>query len=648
MTLSKQLILLVSALVLLLFVGTFFISAANTRDYLESQLASHAQDAATSLGLSATAYMADDDRAMVTAMVDAMIHRGDYLSIRVEDLNGKVWVERKADLRASGVPQWFRRLFPLHPPQGDASMMSGWRQVGTVKVVSHPGLAYRKLWQTSGETLGWFVLGALVVLVAALLVLRLMLRPLKEVEWQAGAICDREFPVVEQRPFTLEFRRVVEAMNRMSTKVSQMLLESERLASRLREQAYQDPVTGLANRRQFMDVLAHRVEDAEAFQHGGLLLLQIRDFKTYNQQFGYPAGDRLLGRFGELLTEHTRDLPKSTPAHLSGADFALLAEDVDPDSLQTLAQGLAEGAAALYTEMDLPSADVAHIGAVVFSGQSVSELLSQADLALRQAQREVPNGVVVQREGREGQTARSASQWRALIEAAVKAGSFHMLRQPVLATADRSLMHREVFLRLVNPQQPEEVIPAGVFMPMAENIGLADLIDRTVLSLVLQQMAAASDDAARIAVNMSPASLQTEDMLDWVCERLTAQPRQAARLVLEWPEYGATAHVHQLQAWIARLAPLGVQFSLDHFGKGFSSFAYLRDLKAHYLKVDGSYLKSLEAEPNNQFFLQALADIARGLEMQVVAESVETESVWQQLAPLGVDGGRGYWLGAPA
>ncbi len=99
-----------------------------------------------------------------------------------------------------------------------------------------------------------------------------------------------------------------------------------------------------------------------------------------------------------------------------------------------------------------------------------------------------------------------------------------------------------------------------------------------------------------------------------------------------------------MKQWIERLAPLGVEFSLDHFGKGFSSFAAIRELKAHYLKVDGSYTRDLEVEGGNAFFLQAVTDIAQGLELTVIAESVESAASWERLESIGVDGGRGYWL----
>ena len=121
----------------------------------------------------------------------------------------------------------------------------------------------------------------------------------------------------------------------------------------------------------------------------------------------------------------------------------------------------------------------------------------------------------------------------------------------------------------------------------------------------------------------------------------------ARRLILEFPEYGASAKAEHLIAWIDRLSQLGVQFSLDHFGKGFSSFAYLRAIKVDYLKVDGSFVRNLNQQEDNQFFLRAVADIAHGLDMQVIAESVEAEVVWHTLQGMRIDGGRGFWLGGP-
>ena len=229
--------ILIVGLVAVLFVGTLVISARMRAGYLESQLASHAQDAAT-LGLSATSHVDSGDQAMVTAMLNAMFHRGDYLMIRFEDLEGEAWLERSVELALDDIPDWFQRAFTLQPPRRSATMMSGWRQVGQVVVVSHPGLAYRQLWQTAAQMTRLFLIAALLAILAGMIGMRLLLRPLRDVEAQASAICSREFPVVSKRPFTLELRRVVEAMNRLSSRVSRMLADAESLAGDLRRKAY--------------------------------------------------------------------------------------------------------------------------------------------------------------------------------------------------------------------------------------------------------------------------------------------------------------------------------------------------------------------------------------------------------------------------
>lgn len=646
MTLSRQLIILVALLVALLFLGTFSISLYSTRDYLESQLASHAQDAATSLGLSASSHVETEDKAMVTAMVNAMFHRGDYLSIRFENLDGAAWIERSTELKVEEVPPWFVAAFRLHPPERMATMMSGWRQVGRVVVVSHPGLAYQKLWSISRHTLNLFLIGALGVLLVGLVALRILLRPLHEVEHQAEAICNREFPVVEGRPFTLEFRRVVEAMNRLSAKVARMLSESEEMAARLRQQAFQDPVTGLANRRQFMDVLEHQIADPEAFQSGGLLLVELQDFKEFNQAQGYVDGDELLAAAGQVIEAALSRLDRATVAHLAGADFAVLLEGVGEEGLRDAAAQVAAQLAGLYNRFSLASVGVAHVGGAVYGGQDASTLLSEADMALREAQRAGFNAWIVRSPEASPQKGRPSSEWRQLIERALRERRFTLLRQAVLSCEDRALLHHEVFLRLEDPDRPGEAIPAAECVPMAESVGLAPQIDRAVVETTV--MAIDLDlYPSRVAVNLSPISLEDDDLRDWMFGYLKEHREAAARLIIEFPEYGVAVRQARLVQWINRFQGLGVEFSLDHFGKGFSSFAYLRAIKAHYLKVDGSFIRNLDQHEDNQFFLKSVADIAHGLDMMVIAESVETDAVWGILQRTGIHGGRGFLLHRP-
>jgi EAL domain-containing protein (putative c-di-GMP-specific phosphodiesterase class I) len=241
---------------------------------------------------------------------------------------------------------------------------------------------------------------------------------------------------------------------------------------------------------------------------------------------------------------------------------------------------------------------------------------------------------------------RSSSEWRALIDAALAERRFSLVRQSVFACRDRAELHQEVYLRMPDPDSPGRIIAAAALMPMAESTGLAAAIDRSVIETVMAGLDA-GDYPGTVAVNLSPSSLVDDEMLKWLAETVTRHPASLDRLILEFPEYGAAPHVDRLAAWAERLAPMGVRLSLDHFGKGFTAFAYLRKAKVDMLKIDGSFVRQLHQHEDNQFFLRSIAEIAHGLDMQVIAESVETQEDWQALSELGIDGGRGYWLSMP-
>ena len=119
------------------------------------------------------------------------------------------------------------------------------------------------------------------------------------------------------------------------------------------------------------------------------------------------------------------------------------------------------------------------------------------------------------------------------------------------------------------------------------------------------------------------------------------------RLVFELPEYGLMRDLRSARRLIERLAALGFEFGIDHVGRGFNSFGYLRSIKAHYLKIDGSYTREINSESDNQFFIQALADTAHSVDISVIAEAVESEAELETIKTLNVDGIQGYLFGKP-
>lgn len=646
MTLARQLILVVCVLFVLLFVGTLAIAINSTRGYLDDQLHSHAEDTATSLGLSLKPALESGDIPLVETMVNAIFDPGYYREITIRKPDGSILVERILPVRIAGVPEWFVRLIPLEAPSAERELSAGWQLAGTITVTSHPGYAYRELWSVAVDTFWWF-LGVFVAVSLLLgLALRVVLRPLRAVEDQALAICDRQFPVQEQVPRTRELNRVVTAMNRMTQKVEQMLADQTELSENMRRQANEDALTGLANRRSFDARLNSFIESRESFLTGALYLCQVRDFKGYNDRRGFEAGDDLLRECAGVLRSIFADEHDAILARLGGANFAVVIRDVEREAAEALGDALSAELGRLASRGYHDDADVAHTGIAYYEGEAtISELLSRADMALRAAARKGANAWSLYDESTVTRTdVYTASEWLTRLRDIIDRRRVILHYQPVKRRGDGAVIHCEVLARIAGAG--DDTLPAGVFIPMAERHGLGPELDKVVLERVIEHLDA--DDACpTLAVNLSPSSVHDEAFADWLVARLRQSPGAARRMVLEAPEYGVTSDQVAAERFITTLASTPAGFGLDHFGVGAVSFGYLKRFKLAYIKIDGSYIRGVDAIPDNQFLVQSVADIAHGLEIQVIAESVETGAEWDVLGHLHVDAAQGYYVGRP-
>lgn len=648
MTLLRQLIIVIVTLFLLLFIGTLLLSISNTRDYLNEQLRTITQDTATSLGLTLTPPMKEKDMAVVDRMISAVSDSGYYREVTVVDVEGKPLVTRSQKVKLGNVPQWFVDRVPLETPVGEALIMAGWQQAGKVRVTANPGYAYAALWSNSVQSFWWFLGASTLTFLLGLVALHFILRPLRDVEMQARAICDREYPVQKKLPWTLELRSVVLAMNRMTTKVKEMFDEQTAAIERLRSENYRDALTGLANRRYFEMNLKQLVETGK---HGAVLLLELKDFKLYNDARGYQAGDDLLRNTGEFLEAICKAQPglEYFTVHLAGANFAVVLTNASEQEALELGNKLAQALPRFRERGLVDNEEVGHIGIALYSGQSYGELLSAADMALRAAQQQGPNAVHLFDPGKSASSSvNSATRWGEILREALHSKRISLLLQPVKSATDRDLstiMHYESLLRLTDERG--EVIPAVVYTPMSKRLGLATDFDRVMITEVLARLASKRYGEIPVAVNLFPASLQNKDFIDWMCAELAKVPEAAARLLVEVSEYGVVENVDALRDFINRLLQYGTRVGLDHFGRGFSSFGYLSTLKLDYIKIDGSYVRGILENKDNQFFIESVIKVAHGLDVKVFAVSVETEAERNLLVGLGLDGLQGYGVGRP-
>ncbi len=645
MTLHRQMLLIILILFSCMSVGTFTVSINNTRQYLMRQLESHAQDAATSLGLSLSPHM--NDPATVNAMVDAIFDRGYYQEIAIASVDGKQMIKRVNPVRIKGVPDWFIALIPLKTPQADALIVDGWIESGRVRVSSHPGLAYDELWRTAVDTFYWYLGSAIISLGLSLALLRLVMQPLRAVEEQAEAICRRSYPIQSIIPRTRELRKVVLAMNKMSLRVKQMFEEQSAITDVLRDQAHLDPVTGIGNRRYFDKQMDHLTQSQEEFFWGALLLLRLHDFKKFNDVYGYNEGDNLLRRIAEMIRSVCQDKGECIVARLGGAEFAIIMPYDSPGAVSMLAQDLSEQLM-LLSEAWVVNSRPGYIGAALFSGQSAAELLSHADQALHTAQDEGKCGwsLYKHKPWVEG-FPDDLNDWRKYLEMAIVNNLYILHFQPVYSVSSKSteIIFREIFLRLKGDSG--NLLVAGLFMPMAEKIGLARDLDMLVIKAALYHMRKESNIDNIYAINITTTSMRDAKFVAWLCEQLTLFPQCAKRLIFEIPEYGILHDVPAAKSFSKSLHSYGSKLSIDQFGRSFSSFAYLNSINPTYIKLDGSFVRNINLDKDNQFLVQALTRTAHEIDIKVIALNVESNDEQAILTAMRVDGVQGYFIGKP-
>jgi diguanylate cyclase (GGDEF)-like protein len=648
MTLYRQLIIFTFVLFSLLFVGTWYAKLDNTRSFLADQLESHAQDTATSLGLSVSQHVIKNDMPSVESMINAVFDRGYYELIRLVDARQKVMIERVQSVKIETVPPWFIRWVSLDAPEESANVMSGWIQAGTIIVKSNPGYAYKTLWEDMVSTTLWFIACGLFVLIAGGFGLRFLLRPLALVERQADALCRKEYELQEHVPWTKELRRVVEAMNRMTNKVKEIFEEQVAQAEGLRERAYHDTVTGLGNRRYFDTQVTARLDRRDSVTKGILLLIKLNDLDKLNQLKGFQAGDDFLKRVTALLQEATKQYVGCALARLTGGDFGIFLPDTPQWDAETIAASLANQLSGLAVEQLAVTDNIGYVGAATYENNTtLGRLLSEADMALTAARQAGPNGWVVHTITEKTDKAPLGQrQWKDMLEKALMERRFSLDAQPVVElNASNHLLYLEIFSRLI--QEDGKFLSAGLFIPLAERLKLVPSIDRTVLEEVMQ-LNTSRLPVGNIAVNMSPSSLKDETFRQWLQSSLKTLPRTAPRIIFEFSEFSAVQNLDLVKNFSTFVREYGHATGLDHYGQSFSNLGYLKSMRPDYVKIDRAYTGELKnEESDSRFFIGSLCSVAHSIDIKVIAEGVETEQQVHILKEMNLDAIQGYIVDKP-
>lgn len=644
MSLVNQLIAAVLAVLIGLASGTLFIMSDSGKSMLLSQLRSHAQDSATHLGLYVAPFMAAKDVAAIETAVNAIFDSGFYQHIEVIDAQSDPLFskERSAEI-SDQVPLWFIHLVHIDPPSMEREITYQWRKVGTIHVRSRAGYAYERFWEAAQRALALFVVLSLIAAIALGLLLRYLLKPLKQVERQAQALARKTYIEQPLLPKTRELKSVVEAMNAMVRQVRRMFDEQSRNIEELRSIAYRDPLTGLANQRAALAQIQERVDYDRSFGPATLVILRIRVLAEINRQCGEDRTNHLLKFIASELESLGHGFQHALVGRIGGAEFVLLMEQ---HTLSRLKPQLDH----LLTRLDTHIRTIDESGTIpvlpVTLGVShtseqggSAQLLSHARLALKHA--EELGRHIVEYAGADGVDS-SSHTWQQHVASAIDNSQVFLQYQSLIGR-DAKPIHGELLARILD--EDNEPCPAIRFIGVVRELGLLDAMDRAVIGRALAYLQR-EPDGISVGINLGQDSLLAEDFPEWLGTQVSAI-NQPNRISIEINETVILNNTEKTLALRNQLKSWGIAFGVDNFGIHPRGFSYLYTLQPDYLKIDGSLIRDIDRNDEDRFFVRSLIGVAHNIHIQVYAEHVERDTQLSQLQSLGIDGSQGYLHGKP-
>jgi len=426
-------------------------------------------------------------------------------------------------------------------------------------------------------------------------------------------------------------------------------IERKRVESTLATLAQYDSLTGLANRALFFTMLDKYL--AHAQRHKSLLavlLLDLDHFKDVNDTWGHDVGDQLLQEVGKRLSTLVRG--SDIVARLGGDEFSIIATDLRaPEDAVQFAQKILDALAPIAHLDDRDIAISSSIGIALYPSDSMdaNHLFKCADIALYQTKDDC-RGCVRLYDAELATKARARRTLENDISKAIREEQFFLRFQPKTNCAHNTLQGVEALIRWHHPTRG--IIPPMEFIPLAEDTGQIIEIGEWVLHKACAQNLAwqvLGLPSIPIAVNLSSVQFKRTDIVESIATILKNAGVEPNKLELEITERTVMSCAEDMIIVLRRLHDLGVKLSIDDFGTGYSSLSYLRKFPLDKLKIDGSYINNIIDNPNDSAITKAIINLAKNLDMSVVAEGVETESQLLHLRGLGCEEVQGNLIALP-
>ncbi|HCS63874.1 MAG TPA: histidine kinase [Cellvibrio sp.] len=425
------------------------------------------------------------------------------------------------------------------------------------------------------------------------------------------------------------------------------ITERRESQEQLKYLAMHDSLTGLYNRHFFETTLAQLTADSvrNNRQHA-LVYLDLDHFKVINDTFGHQKGDDVLREMSRLLSKRIRGA--DILCRLGGDEFAILLRDINSAEAHEFARSIQQIIGEFSFQLQEQRINLgSSIGLTLIDGSTnnAEEHLMRADIALYVAKGRGRNLIhLYDPLDSESDELRHSINTSQKVRKAISEDRMVLYFQPIFDIKQQKISYYEALVRMIEPDG--HITGPNNFIPALEAAGEMHLLDRWIIKLALRTLKQ-HDDLTHIAINLSAQAFKDENLVPTILENLKETGVNPKRITFELTESASLFNLHITQRVISELHKLGCSFSVDDFGSGFSSFSYLKDLPADYIKLDGSFIQNLHHDAIDQTLVKSMIQVIQALGKKAVAEYVENEEILIILKGMGIDFVQGYHIGHP-
>ena len=484
---------------------------------------------------------------------------------------------------------------------------------------------------------------ALMIIFAAYIgrmTVRWALHPLSDLEEPLTRLANGETDVVVKASGDREIARIGNALN---TTINALNERDEAL----RRMANHDGLTGLVNRKYFVEKLEQEITRiAKLGNSSSLFFFDLDRFKYINDTYGHSAGDRLLIQIAELLTQRLRE--NDLVARFGGDEFTMIAYNVDSKRAQEIADSFIQLMRdfVFYEAGDMLKIHFSIGITIIDDGAYTShEYLKEADSAVHYAKTHGRDGFRIFNRHTHSSTQESGVGWHERLQGVLDNQQAVPYFQAITGLKNQSELISEVLLRI--PDIEQVVIRPSAFMPAAERFGLMNDFDRQMIRKVSQILLEKQSDDLIFSLNLSEQFINENDVHEFFKQLLTEYPMSAKQLIFEIAEQNIIRNLDKLSVLIPELSALGFRFAVDDFGAGFSSFNYIKQLPVHFLKISSSLIMRINEDSIDHISVRSIVEVAKNLNMQTIAKFVPNQEAVNILHELGVDYVQGDFIAHP-